>query len=47
MSDVFKKICKLFKITKLKTTAYHPESNGALERSHKTLLTYLRCYVDL
>jgi hypothetical protein len=37
MSDVFKRICKLFKIEKICTTAYHPESNGALERTHKTL----------
>jgi hypothetical protein len=36
----------LFKIEKLNTVAYHPESNGALERSHKTLVTYLRSYVD-
>jgi transposase InsO family protein len=35
MSDVFKRISKLFKIEKICTTAYHPESNGALERTHK------------
>jgi hypothetical protein len=28
MGDVFKRICKLFKIEKISTTAYHPESNG-------------------
>ena len=47
MSDLFSRICKLFKIEKINTTAYHPESNGALERTHKTLVTYLRCFVDL
>jgi hypothetical protein len=36
MDDVFKRICRLFKIEKICTTAYHPESNGALERTHKT-----------
>jgi hypothetical protein len=46
MSDVFKKICKLFQIEKLNTVAYLPESNGALERTHKTLVVYLRSYVD-
>jgi hypothetical protein len=46
MSDVFKRICKLFKIEKICTTAYHPESNGALERTHKTLANYLRCFCD-
>ena len=46
LSEMFKNICKLFRITKLQTTAYHPESNGALERSHKTLVEYLRHYID-
>jgi hypothetical protein len=46
MSDIFKRICKLFKINKICTTAYHPESNGALERTHKTLSNYLRCFCD-
>jgi hypothetical protein len=46
MSDVFKRVCKLFKIEKVCTTAYHPESNGALERSHRTLTDYLRCFCD-
>ncbi|PNF18384.1 hypothetical protein B7P43_G12483 [Cryptotermes secundus] len=46
MSDVFKRICKLFQIEKVCTTAYHPESNGALERTHKTLTNYLRCFCD-
>jgi transposase InsO family protein len=46
MGDVFKRICKLFKIEKISTTAYHPESNGALERTHKTLVGYLRCFCN-
>jgi hypothetical protein len=29
------------------TTAYHPESNGALERTHKTLINYLRCFCNI
>lgn len=44
MSNVFKQVCKLFKIDKINTTAYHPESNGALERTHKVLTEYLRCF---
>jgi hypothetical protein len=46
MSDIFKRVCKLFKIDKICTTAYHPESNGALERTYKTLTNYLRCFCD-
>jgi transposase InsO family protein len=47
MSDVFKRICKLFKIEKIHTTAYRLESNGALERTHKTLTNYLHCFCDM
>ena len=46
MSKVFKHVCKLFKIQKVTTSAYHPESNGSLERSHKTLVEYLRCFCN-
>jgi len=41
MCDIFKRLCKLLKIRKLNTTAYHPESNSALERKHKTMKEYL------
>ena len=41
-SDLFKNLCKLFKIKKINTTAYHPQSNGALERSHQTFKDYLK-----
>jgi len=37
LSEIFKNTCKLLKIDKIQTTAYHSESNGALERSHRTL----------
>jgi transposase InsO family protein len=45
-SEMFKNVCKLLKIEKIQTTAYHPESNGALERSHRTLAEYLRHYIN-
>lgn len=45
MSEVFKSMCKLLKITKLNTTAFHPQSNGSLERSHQTLADYLKHFV--
>lgn len=41
-----KKISKLFKIKQIQTTAYHPESNGALERSHATIADYLKHYIN-
>lgn len=44
-SSLFKDVAKLFKIQKLQTTAYHPQTNGALERSHATLADYLKHYI--
>jgi len=46
MSEMFKNTCKLLKIEKIQTTAYHPESNKALERSHQTLAEYLQHYIN-
>jgi len=46
LSEIFKNVCKLLRITKIQTTAYHPESNGALERSHRILAEYLRHYIN-
>lgn len=43
-SKIFKKVCKLFGITKIQTTPYHPQTNGALERHHKPLADYLRSF---
>jgi hypothetical protein len=36
----------MLKINKLQTTAFHPESNGGLERSHRVLKEYLRHYIN-
>lgn len=44
MSHLFKNLCKFLKISKLNSTAYHPQSQGALERFHRTLGEYLRNY---
>jgi hypothetical protein len=35
----------LLRIKKIQTTAFHQESNGGLERSHRVLAEYLRHYV--
>jgi len=43
---MFKNTCKLLKIEKIQTTAYHSKSNGALGRSHRTLAEYLRHYIN-
>ncbi|KAL4100717.1 hypothetical protein QTP88_020751 [Uroleucon formosanum] len=46
LSKLFKECCKLLEIEKLNTTPYHPQTNGSLERSHRTLAEYLQHYVD-
>lgn len=46
LSELFKNVCKLLKITKIQTTAFRPQSNGSLERSHKSLGEYLRNFVE-
>jgi hypothetical protein len=37
---------KLLKITRIKTTAYHLQSNRVLERTHGVLVEYLRGYIS-
>jgi len=46
LSKTFTEVCKLLKINKINTSPYHPQTNGSLERSHRTLAEYLRHYVD-
>jgi transposase InsO family protein len=45
LSELFKNVCEMLRIRKIQTTAFHPESNGGLERSHRVLAEYLRHYV--
>jgi hypothetical protein len=46
MSKVFQELCKGFVIKTIKSTAYHPQSNGSLERFHRDLKTYLRIFTN-
>ena len=46
MSELFGNVTKLFKIKKFHSTAYHPQTNGALERSHQTLMDYVKHFVN-
>lgn len=46
LSKIFTEVCKLLEIKKLNTSPFHPQTNGSLERSHRTLAEYLRHFVD-
>uniref|UniRef100_A0A803J7L8 Gypsy retrotransposon integrase-like protein 1 n=1 Tax=Xenopus tropicalis TaxID=8364 RepID=A0A803J7L8_XENTR len=46
MSRVTKELCKLFKISQLRTSVYHPQTDGLVERFNKTLKSMLKKVVD-
>ena len=51
LANVMMDVCSLLGITKLNTTAYHPQCNGMVERMNRTLKAMLRkltwCFVGL
>jgi hypothetical protein len=46
ISEVFRNTCKILKIKKIQSTAFHPELQGGIERSHCVLAEYLRHFVN-
>lgn len=46
MSNIMRRVAKKFRIKQIKTTAYHPQSNGSLERSHHSLTEYIKTALD-
>ena len=44
MSSVFQQVLYQLKITQHRSSAYHPQSQGAIERFHQTLKTMMRSY---
>lgn len=45
-SKLFKSLCKLCGIKKIRTSAFRPQSNGAIERMHRSLKEYLRHFTN-
>lgn len=45
-SKLFSEMCRLLNIKKTRTTPYHPQSDGQVERFNKTLETMLSAYVN-
>ena len=46
VSEAFETICENLGIRHVRTTTYHPQSNGFIERIHRTVKTALRCLDD-
>jgi len=46
MSILFKETCKLLRSEKILCSAFHPESNTGLWKSHRFFAEYLRHYVQ-
>ena len=45
-SQLFLELCKMLNIRKTRTTPYHPQSDGLVERFNRTLASMLRAYVN-
>ena len=44
MSKLIAEVCKLFQITKLQTSSYHPQTNAACERMNSFILQSIKAY---
>ena len=40
-SELMHSLCRMYRIDKIRTTAYHPSTNGCIERFHRTLNSML------
>ncbi|MCG8033054.1 MAG: DDE-type integrase/transposase/recombinase, partial [Candidatus Thiodiazotropha taylori] len=45
-SALFKEMCTILQIEKTRTTAYHPQSDGMVERFNRTLASMVSMFVD-
>lgn len=46
IAETFAQMAKILEIKHVKTAPYHPQSNGGIERYHRTLGQYVRAYVQ-
>lgn len=46
LSSLMKTVAKKYRIKLFQTTAFHPQSNGSIERSHHVLAEYIKQFID-
>lgn len=46
MSNMFQQVCKILKINHITTSAYRPQSNGQIERYHRSLAQYIKAFIE-
>lgn len=46
LSSLMKSVAKKYRIKLFQTTAFHPQSNGSIERSHHVLAEYIKQFID-
>lgn len=46
LSELIAEVCRLMQIKKLNTSGYHPQTDGLVERFHRTLISMLSMYVE-
>ena len=46
LSELIAEVCRLLQIKKINTSGYHPQTDGLVERFHKTLISMLSRYVE-
>lgn len=46
MSELFSQVCKLLRIKRLRTSPSHPETNGRIERVHRSIAKIISHYVN-
>jgi len=44
LSELFSNVCKFLRVKRVKTSAYHPANNGALERSQSSCRIFKTLY---
>ena len=45
-SQILSELCKAFRVTKIRTTLYHPMGDGLVERMNRSILSLLRGLVE-